>query len=138
MIKLTNYENSLALKRAGVEPRTGDWKFFSWKKDRGEKSEIILQRPEISQWLENHCLAWDFESLLALLPKEIEGVYLGECFLSFNSTKHMTSIGYGNEDEYVEDLYYTLEGGDTLADCAAMLLLQLLDKKLINLEAEND
>lgn len=137
MIKLTNYENSLALKRAGIEPKTGDWKFFSWKKNRGEKPEIILQRPEISQWLENHCLAWDFESLLALLPKEIEGVYLGECFLSFNSTKHKTSIGYGNENEYIEDLYCNLEEGSNLADCVAILLLQLADKKLINLEGND-
>lgn len=134
-MKVTSYEISKRLAEIGFKVESEFfWVRFINKDESLGIAELFHknQRDGVSPYCIKYLtyLTYDLETILEALPKELDG-FLGETYLSFNKSKHKTSIGYGNNEEYVENLYCIPEENESLADTAARLLILLCEKEIV-------
>lgn len=123
-MKVTNYEISKKLKEIGFKAETEiNWVEYQ-KYDRDK--EIITwhddQRLETWETVNSLCRAYDLETLISALPKSI--IYIEESF-------HFREYS----DSYIA-FSLSKVGEESLADCAARMLILLYEKGLIKFNME--
>lgn len=122
-MKTTNFEISKKLKEIGFEAEFN----FHYK----ATDPVNLYDSGYEDYKERNTPAYDLETLLEALPKELDK-FLGITYLTLNKSNSGINIGYGNDEEYVENLYCWQEENESLADTAGRLLIQLFEAGIIN------
>ena len=126
-MKTTNFEISKKLYELGFDKET----IFYYR--ISDRAFFINTPPDLKNVKEHFLKSYDFETILEVLPKYINGAKT-----MFNEMLFITksSLFYG----YQARLYWTKkEPDESLTDCASRLLIKLIDDKIINLNgAENE
>ena len=132
-MKTTNYEISKQLAEAGFAAATE----FYWVKWLEGEPELVHEKEQTPALIEK-VGAWDLETILEALPKNII-TYPDEKITEQPIEKlrlEMDEIGYyfSDKDDYGRDNCFTYlhrEESESLADCAAKLWLKLKKENLI-------
>ena len=132
-MKTTNYLISKQLAEAGFEAETQ----FYWVKWLEGEPELVHEKEQTPALIEK-VGAWDLETILEALPKNII-TYPDEKITEQPIEKlrlEMDEIGYyfSDKDDYGRDNCFTYlhrEESESLADCAARLWLKLKQEGLV-------
>lgn len=132
-MKKTSYETSKKLAEAGFKAETD----FYWVKWNAGEPELVHEKEQTPALIEK-VVAWDLETILEALPKNII-TYPDEKITEQPIEKlrlEMDEIGYyfSDKDDYGRDncfTYFHREESESLADCAAKMWLKLKKENLI-------
>jgi hypothetical protein len=132
-MKKTSYETSKKLAEAGFKAETE----FYWVKWNEGEPELVHEKEQTPALIEK-VGAWDLETILEALPKNII-TYPDEKITEQPIEKlrlEMDEIGYyfSDKDDYGRDNCFTYlhrEESESLADCAAKMWLKLKKENLI-------
>lgn len=122
-MKTTNYEISKELAEAGFQAETQ----FYWVKWNTGEPELVHEKEQTPALIEK-VGAWDLETILEALPKEIKKLHF---WATWSTSSDCYIFGYIDGIVRNTELETATEENESLADTAARLWLKLKKEGLV-------
>lgn len=122
-MKTTNYEISKQLAEAGFQAETQ----FYWVKWNTGEPELVHEKEQTPALIEK-VGAWDLETILEALPKEIKKLHF---WATWSTSSDCYIFGYIDGIVRNTELETATEENESLADTAARLWLKLKKEGLV-------